>query len=38
MCDAEEREAYEGDLQKKLMNGMSYLWEHPEETGKQIDG
>jgi Haem-containing dehydratase len=32
-CDAEEREAYEGDLQKVLMRGMKYLWDNPEETG-----
>ncbi|KAL2841106.1 heme-containing dehydratase protein [Aspergillus pseudodeflectus] len=32
-CDAEEREAYEGDLQPTLMRGMQYLWENPEETG-----
>ncbi|KAK3701474.1 hypothetical protein LTR37_015448 [Vermiconidia calcicola] len=32
-CDQEEREAYEDDLQKKLMGGMQYLWDHPEETG-----
>lgn len=32
-CDDEERIAYEGDLQVKLMQGMNYLWEHPEETG-----
>lgn len=32
-CDDEERIAYEGDLQVKLMEGMHYLWEHPEETG-----
>lgn len=32
-CDEEERIAYEGDLQVKLMQGMNYLWEHPDETG-----
>ena len=34
-CDSVEREAYEGDdgLQKTLMNGMQYLWDHPDETG-----
>ncbi|OKL56084.1 hypothetical protein UA08_08767 [Talaromyces atroroseus] len=32
-CSAEEREAYEGDLQKSLMRGMKYLWDNPEETG-----
>lgn len=32
-CELAEREAYEGDLQVKLMEGMRYLWEHPEETG-----
>jgi hypothetical protein len=32
-CDDTEREAYEGDLQGKLMNGMQYLWDNPEETG-----
>jgi hypothetical protein len=32
-CNAEEREAYEGDLQPTLMRGMQYLWENPEETG-----
>ncbi|KAK4936574.1 hypothetical protein LTR10_022561 [Elasticomyces elasticus] len=33
LCSNQEREAYETDLQKKLMKGMQYLWEHPEETG-----
>ena len=32
-CGAAEREAYEGDLQKRLMRGMHYLWDNPEETG-----
>lgn len=33
LCGPEETEAYEGDLEKKLMGGMNYLWDHPEETG-----
>lgn len=32
-CPDDEREAYENDLQGKLMQGMQYLWNHPEETG-----
>ena len=32
-CNEEETRAYEDDLQKTLMSGMQYLWEHPEETG-----
>lgn len=32
-CNDEERMAYEGDLQITLMQGMNYLWQHPEETG-----
>lgn len=32
-CDNEEREAYETNLQETLMEGMRYLWSHPEETG-----
>jgi hypothetical protein len=32
-CDDEERIAYEQNLQEALMQGMQYLWEHPEETG-----
>ncbi|KAK5173913.1 uncharacterized protein LTR77_002594 [Saxophila tyrrhenica] len=34
-CDDVEREAYEGEdgLQRKLMNGMQYLWDNPAETG-----
>ncbi|KAL3448809.1 hem-containing dehydratase protein [Aspergillus insuetus] len=31
-CDAEEREAHEGDLQPALMRGMQYLWDNFEET------
>ena len=32
-CDDIEREAYEGDLQKKLMGGMQFLWDNAEDTG-----
>lgn len=32
-CDDVERDAYENDLQGKLMGGMRYLWENPKETG-----
>lgn len=32
-CDNEERLAYEDNLQRTLMEGMNYLWQHPEETG-----
>lgn len=32
-CADEERIAYEGDLEVKLMDGMRFLWDHPEETG-----
>ncbi|EME49357.1 hypothetical protein DOTSEDRAFT_68211, partial [Dothistroma septosporum NZE10] len=32
-CGEEERAAYEGDLEIKLMAGMEYLWENPKETG-----
>jgi hypothetical protein len=33
LCGDEERVAYENELEKKLMHGMQYLWDHPEETG-----
>lgn len=32
-CEEEERVSYETTLQGKLMEGMHYLWDHPEETG-----
>ncbi|KAK0270331.1 hypothetical protein LTR35_014130 [Friedmanniomyces endolithicus] len=32
-CPDEERLAYEENLQKTLMTGMNYLWDHPSETG-----
>ena len=33
LCDDEERISYETNLQEKLMGGMQYLWDNPEETG-----
>lgn len=33
LCDEEERVSYETNLQEKLMGGMQYLWDNPEETG-----
>ncbi|SMR42162.1 unnamed protein product [Zymoseptoria tritici ST99CH_1E4] len=33
LCEEAERESYENDLEPKLMGGMNYLWENPEETG-----
>ncbi|EXJ86692.1 hypothetical protein A1O3_03645 [Capronia epimyces CBS 606.96] len=33
LCGPEETEAYENGLQQKLVRGMKYLWENPEETG-----
>jgi hypothetical protein len=33
LCGPEECDAYENGLQKKLVQGMRYLWENPEETG-----
>lgn len=32
-CPPDERDAYENDLQGKLMGGMQYLWDNPQETG-----
>lgn len=32
-CPPDERDAYENDLQDKLMGGMQHLWDNPEETG-----
>ncbi|EME89490.1 uncharacterized protein MYCFIDRAFT_26081 [Pseudocercospora fijiensis CIRAD86] len=32
-CNETERLAYEQNLQKTLMTGMQYLWDHPLETG-----
>jgi hypothetical protein len=32
-CDDDERVAYKQNLQEVLMQGMQYLWEHPQETG-----
>lgn len=33
LCEEDERISYESDLQGKLMKGMNYLWDNPEETG-----
>ncbi len=33
LCGAGERDAYENDLQPKLVRGLKYLWEYPEKTG-----